>query len=85
MRKRNVAIGNLDGRMRLSPNLANSLKDFCHPTTVSRMVTAQAAAICVEGQLADARDQISVRDKPAALALFAKAQILQRFENGDGE
>ncbi len=49
------------------------------------MVVAQAAAVGVEGQLADAGDQVAVGDEGTTLALGAKAQVFERHHHGDGE
>ena len=55
------------------------------PPRLRRVVVAQAAAVGVERQPADARDQVAVGDEAAALALGAEAEILELHEDGDGE
>src|SRR5262245_22677375 len=49
------------------------------------MVAAKSAAISVERQLADAGDQVAVGDELAALALLAKAEVLDLHQHRDGE
>ena len=41
--------------------------------------------IGVEGQLADAGDEVAVGDELAALALLAEAEVLELHDDGDGE
>ena len=49
------------------------------------MVVAQPAAIGVERQLADPRDQVAIGNESAALARCAKAQVFQLDQHGNGE
>src|SRR5204863_8819071 len=49
------------------------------------MVVTEPATIVVDEQLADPRDQIAIADKAAALALLAKAEILQLHQDRDRE
>src|SRR5579863_10191055 len=80
-----VAIRNLHFRMRLAPQLPHRFEDLGHAATIDRMVAAQAAAIGVERQLADAGDEIAVGDELAALAFLAKAEVLKLDQHRDGE
>src|SRR5438270_7205340 len=47
------------------------------------MVVAQASAVGVERQFADARNQIAVGNKPPALPFLAKAKVLNLHHHGD--
>ena len=63
MRDRQVTVLDLHRRMRLATQLAHRLDDLGDATAVRRMIAAQSAAIGVERQLADARDQVAVGDE----------------------
>src|SRR6266851_1575159 len=76
VRQREIAILHLDRRMRLAAQLAEGLDDLGHAAAIGRMVIAQSAAIGIERQSADARNQVPVGNEPAALASRAKPQIL---------
>ena len=82
---REIAVRHLHLRMRLAAQLAHRLDDLGHAAAIGRMVVAQAAAVGVERQLADAGDQIAVGDELAALALLAEAEVLELHQHGDGE
>src|SRR5689334_1968731 len=71
--------------MRFAAQLTNGFDDFCHAATVDRMVAAEAAAVGVERQLADAGNEIAVGNEFAALALLAEAEVLELHQHGDGE
>ena len=62
MRDRQIAVGDLNLRMRFTTKLTHSFNDLGDAATVRRVVGAQSAAIGVERQLADARNQIAVGD-----------------------
>jgi NAD(P)-dependent dehydrogenase (short-subunit alcohol dehydrogenase family) len=63
VRQRQAAVRHLHLRVRLAAQLAHGLDDLGHAAAVGRVVVAQPAAIGVEGQLADARDQVAVGDE----------------------
>ena len=67
-----IAVLHLHLGMRFAAQLPNRFNDFGHATAIDRVVAAQAAAVGVERQLADARDQIAVGDELAALTLLAE-------------
>ena len=71
--------------MRLAAQLPHRLDHLGHAAAIRRMVVAQAAAVGVERQLADAGDQVAVGDEAAALALLAEAEILELHQHGDRE
>ena len=71
--------------MRFAPQLPHRLDDLRHSAAIGRVVVAQAAAVGVERKLADTRDQVAVGDECAAFALFAKSEIFELDQNGDGE
>src|ERR1041385_7435710 len=85
MRDREVAIADLNLWVGLAAQLPYCFDDFGDSATVGRMVVAQAAAVCVEGELADTRDQVPVRNEFSALALRAEAQIFDLHQHRDGE
>src|SRR5262245_2845419 len=74
LREHHVAVPDLDLRMRVATELANRFDHLRHPAPVCRMVVAQAAAVGVEGEPADAGDEVAVGDEPAPLALRAEAE-----------
>src|SRR5438445_13784117 len=80
-----IAIFDLHLRMGLAAQLPDRLDDLGHAAAIDRMVAAQAAAIGVERQLADTRDQIAVGDELAALAFLAEAEVLELHQHGNGE
>src|SRR6201999_2673952 len=80
-----IAILDLHLRMRLAAQLPDGLDDLGHAAAIDGMVAAEATAIRVERQLADARDQIAVGDELAALALLAEAEVLELHQHRDGE
>src|ERR1700761_3622613 len=82
---REVAVLYLHLRMRFAAQLPHGLQNLGHAAAVDRMVAAKTAAIGVERQLADARDQIAVGDELAALALLAEAEVLELHQNRDGK
>ena len=85
VRQREVAVLHLHLRMRLAAQLAHRLDHLGDAAAVGRMVVAEPAAIGVERQLADARDQVAVGHERAALALLAEAEVLELHQHGDGE
>ena len=80
-----VAVRNLHLGMRLAAQLAHRLENLGEAAAIGRVVVAQAAAVGVEGQLAGARDQISVGDQATAFAFLAEAEILELHQDRDGE
>src|SRR2546421_7713486 len=76
VRQREIAVLDLHRRMRLAAQLAHGFDHFGHAAAIGRMVVAQAAAVGVEGQLADAGNQIAVGHERAAVALLAEAEVL---------
>src|SRR5579872_294546 len=85
MRDRKIAVLHLQFRMRLAAQLTHRLDDLGDAAAVRRVVAAQSAAIGVEGQLADAGDQVAVGDELAALAFLAEAEVFELHQHGDGE
>src|SRR4029453_15201587 len=85
VRERDVAVLHLHLRMGFATQLPHRLHHLREAAAVGRVVVAESAAIGVERQLADARDQIAVGDELAALALRAEAEILQRDNQGNRE
>src|ERR1700756_21070 len=71
--------------MRFSPQLPDRFEDLGHAAAIDRVIAAQAAAIGIERQLADTRDEIAIGDKLAALALLAETEVLELHQNRDGE
>ena len=69
VRQGQVAVRHLHLRVRLAAQLAHRLDDLGDAAAVGRVVVAETAAVGVERQLADARDQIAVGDELAALTL----------------
>src|SRR3954447_22418998 len=80
-----IAILDLHLRMRLAAQLPHGLADLGHAAAVDGMVAAEATAIGVERQLADARDQIAVGNELASLALLAEAEVFELHQHCDGE
>src|SRR5260221_5979549 len=80
-----IAVRYLHFWMRFAAKLAHRLDDLGHAAAVDRVVAAEAAAIGVERQFTDTRDQIAVGDELAALALLAKADVLELHQHRDGE
>src|SRR5580692_2867552 len=85
VRNGEIAIRHLNFGMRLAPQLSHRLENLGHAAAVDRMVAAEAAAIGVERQLADAGNQVAVGDELAALALLAEAEIFKLHQHGDRE
>src|ERR1700743_787848 len=85
VRQRDIAIAHLHRGMRLAAQLAYRFDDLGEPATVRRVIVAQPAAIGIERQLADARNQIAVGDELAALALLAKAEVFDLHHDSDRE
>jgi hypothetical protein len=75
MGKGNITIFDLNGGVRFATQLTDSLDDLCDATTISRVVVAKTAAVCVEGQFTDTRDQVAIRYKLTAFPFFAKTKI----------
>jgi hypothetical protein len=73
MRNRQVAVRHLHLGMCLAAQLTHRLDDLGDAAAVGGVVAAQAAAVGVERQLADAGDQVAVGDEFSALALLAEA------------
>src|SRR5579871_844934 len=71
--------------MRLPTQLPHRFENLGHAAAIDRVVAAQATAVGVEGQLADARDQIAVGDELATLALLAEAEVLELHQDRNGE
>src|SRR5437588_7959404 len=80
-----IAVRYLHLGMRFTAKLAHRLDDLGHAAAVDGMIAAEAAAIGVERQFADARDQVAVGDELAALALLAEAEILELHQHGDSK
>src|ERR1700722_2185942 len=85
VRNGEIAIRHLNFGMRLAAQLPHRLENFGHAAAVDRMVAAEAAAIGVEWQLADAGNQVAVGDELAALALLAEAEVFELHQYRDGE
>src|SRR3977135_639523 len=85
VRNREIAIRYLHLWMRLAAQLPHRFDDLGHAAAVDRMIAAQAAAVGVERQLADAGDQIAVGDEFSALALLAEAEVFELHQYRDGE
>src|SRR6202035_5475174 len=66
LRQRQIAILHLFGRMSFAAQLPPRLEHFGHAPAIGRMIVAQAAAVGVERQLADAGDQIAVGNEFSA-------------------
>src|SRR5262245_40305191 len=71
--------------MRLPACLPHGLDDLGHPAAVARMVRTEPATIRVEGQLADAGNEITVGDELAACAFLAETEILDLNDHSDRE
>src|SRR6185437_16450136 len=71
--------------MRFAAELAHRFQNLGHAAAIDGMVAAKPAAIGVERQLADARDQIAVGDELTALAFLAEAEVLELHQDRDGE
>src|SRR5712675_747120 len=80
-----IAVRHLHFWMRFAAKLAHRLDDLGHAAAVDGMVAAETAAVGIERQLADARDQVAVGDELAALAFLAKTEILELHQHRDGE
>ena len=76
VRQHDVVVLDLDLWVRLAACLPHRLDDLGHTTAVARMVRAEAATIRVEGQLADAGNQITVGDELSARTFLAEAEVL---------
>ena len=61
--------------MRFAAQLPHRLEHFGHAAAIGRMIVAQAAAVGVERQFADAGDQIAVRDEFSSRSLGAKTEV----------
>ena len=85
MGERDLAILNLDRRMRLIAQLPDCLQDFRQAAAVDRVVAAQPSTISVEGQSTLARYQVTVGNELAAFANLAKAKVFQGFQDRDSE
>src|SRR5882757_7593842 len=85
MGDREIAVRHLHFWMRFAAKLAHRLDDLGHAAAVDRVVAAEAAAVGVEWQLADARDQVAVGDELAALAFLAEAEVFELHQHRDGE
>src|SRR5437868_15500775 len=85
VRQREVAVLDLHRRVRLAAQLPHRFEHLGQPAAVRWVIVAEPATIGVEGQLADPGDQIAVAYKAAALALLAKAEILELHQNRDRE
>src|ERR1700740_239593 len=85
VRDRKVAVWYLHLRMRFAAELTHRFQDLGHAAAVDGMVAAEAAAVGVERQLADARDQIAAGAYLAAFALLAEAEVLELHQHRDGE
>src|SRR5262249_4842105 len=69
----------------LAACLPHGLDDLGHTAAIARMVRAEPATICVEGQLADAGNQITVGNELTARALLAETEILDLDDHSDCE
>ena len=58
--------------MGLTSKLSHCLDDLGHAAAIGGMVVAEPAAIGVDRQLADAGDEVAVRDEPASLSPFSQ-------------
>src|ERR1700710_2804845 len=85
VRDREIAVRHLHFWMRFTAKLAHSLDDLGHAAAVDGMVAAETAAVGIERQLADARDQVAVGDELAALTLLAETDVLELHQHRDGE
>src|SRR5580704_3599857 len=85
LRQCEVAVLDLDRRMRLAAQLPHRLDYLGHAAAIGGMVVAQPAAVGVERQLSRAGDEIAVGHELAARALGAEAEILELDDDGDGE
>src|SRR5579863_6263588 len=85
MDEREAAIRHLHLGMGRAAQLPRRFDDLGHAAAIGGMVVAQAAAIGVERQLADSRNEIAIGDEGAAFALLAKAEILERDQHRDSE
>ena len=81
VRERNLAVGNLHGRVRLAAKLAHRLDHLGDAAAVRRVVVAQSAAVGVERQLPERCDERAVGDEPAALPLRAETEVLDRLQD----
>ena len=79
-----LTVLHLDGRVRLTPHLADRFEHLGHAAPVAGVVVAQPAAVGVERQL-PAGLQRPVGHEPATFALGAEPQVLERDQHGDGE
>ena len=77
LRHRQIAIRDLDLGVGLAAKLPHRLDDLGHAAAVRWVVVAQTAAVGIDGQPPDTRDQIAFGDKASALPFFAKAEILK--------
>src|SRR5436305_11546762 len=85
MGDREIAVRYLHFWMRFAAQLPDRLEDFCHAAAVDGVVRTKPAAVGVERQLADTRNQVAVGDELAALAFLAEADVLELHQHGDGE
>src|SRR5215831_19027735 len=85
LRQSQIAVLHLHGRMSFAAQLPHRFEDFGHAPAIGRMIIAQAAAVGVERQFADAGDQIALGDEFTACSLGAEAEILELDDHGDGE
>src|ERR1043166_4628826 len=83
VRPSQIAVLDLHRWVRLAAQLPHGFENLRQAAAVRRMIVAQPAAIGVERQFADPRDQIAVADKAAALALLAEAEILELHQYRD--
>src|ERR1700722_4502743 len=85
LRQGDLAVRYLDLRVGLSPQLPDRLDDLGHATAVHRVVVAKATAVGVERQLPEWSDERAVEHEVAALAFFAKTDVLDQLDNRDRE
>ena len=85
MRERQTAVWHLNGWMRLAAQLPHGFDYLGDAAAIGRMIVAQAAAVSVEGQLADTGDKIAIRDEFAALPLRAETEIFERDQHRNRE
>src|SRR5437762_169265 len=75
----------LHRRMGLTAQLTHRLDHLRDAAAVGRVVVAKSTAVGVEGQLANAGDEVSVHYEPSALPALAKSQVLELHQDCDGE
>src|SRR4030081_3865295 len=83
VRDREIAVFYLHLGMGFAAQLPHRFDDLGHAAAVDGVIAAEPAAVGVERQLADARNQVAVSDELAALAFLAETQILDLHQYRD--